>query len=88
MGEAWAWSEGLLGEGTPGDFPGGLVRMQVRMRETFDSSRTPKVGEVLAGPAEVGRFDVEAIREKLTGAVASASERDPKKLLERIHGRG
>lgn len=74
QGAAWIWSPSL-------DV---FERVQVRMRATFDSSKTPKPGEDVAQPKEWASVDLEALREQLAGAVQKSEENDPKALRARI----
>lgn len=74
QGAAWFWSPSL-------DV---FSRVQVRMRETFDSSKTPKLGEAPPVPDRLAEVDLEALREQLEAAVAEAAANDPKTLNKRI----
>lgn len=56
VGTAWVWSPGWLGL---------LQRVQVRARETFDSSATPKVGERRIMPQRLAPVDLDSLREQL-----------------------
>lgn len=73
-GTAWIWSPAL-------DV---FDRVAVRMRYTFDSSKTPKPGDVPAAPLREAYVDLEAIRGQLDKAIAEAEENDPKALRRRI----
>ncbi|MFI4854016.1 MAG: helicase HerA-like domain-containing protein, partial [Phycisphaerales bacterium JB065] len=73
-GQAWVWSPGWM------DI---FERVQIRMRRTFDSSATPKQGEVMK-PTTVAEIDLAAITEKLAKTVKEARENDPKVLKARI----
>lgn len=57
-GTAWFWSPGL-------DV---FERVSVRMRKTYDSSKTPKPGENPEPPAAWAEVDLEALRAALTPA--------------------
>jgi uncharacterized protein len=63
-GEAFVWSPGWLHE---------FRKIRFRLRRTFDSSATPKPGEVLAEPATRAAVDLDAIRARL-GAVIGEGE--------------
>jgi DNA helicase HerA-like ATPase len=49
IGTAWFWSPGWMGT---------LKRIQVRRRETFDSSATPKPGEAARQPRTMAKIDL------------------------------
>lgn len=57
IGTAWFWSPGWL------DL---FQKVQVRHRETFDSSATPKVGEIRTEPKVLAPVDIEQLRSRLT----------------------
>lgn len=73
-GEAWVWSP-LLHV---------FERVHIRERRTFDSSRTPKLGEQVAAPAKVAPIDLDALREQLQETIEEAEAKDPKKLQAEI----
>lgn len=75
VGTAWFWSPGWLDV---------FQRVQVRKRETFDSSATPKIGQQIAAPDKIAPVDLEALREQLAESIKKAEETDPKKLQEKI----
>lgn len=58
--------------------------VRVRMRETFDSSKTPKPGEAPPVPETLAEVDLEALGAELREAVAQAEANDPKKLRAQI----
>lgn len=74
QGATWFWSPGM-------DV---LSRVQVRMRETYDSSRTPKPGEELEAPSGWAAVDIGALGKQLAAAVKDPEENDPKALRRRI----
>lgn len=74
VGEAYFWSPAA-------DVFG---RVQVRMRETFDSSKTPKLGEDPVTPDQVAAIDLDVLREQMSAAIAKAEASDPKALQRRI----
>lgn len=74
-GTAWFWSP---------PFDGLFARVAVRNRDTFDSSRTPKIGERAIAPAKLASVDLEKIRGELDAALQRAEENDPKRLHARI----
>lgn len=71
VGDAWWWSPGFLEI---------FKHTRVRERETFDSSRTPKVGEKIRPPKVLAPIDIDRLRETMASAVAKAKENDPKEL--------
>lgn len=73
-GRAWFWSPYLAV----------FELVQVRMRETFDSSRTPKPGEAPPVPETLADVDLEEIRGHLQEAIAAIEANDPKTLQRRI----
>jgi hypothetical protein len=74
VGEAWFWSPGWL------DI---FKRVKVRQRETFDSSSTPKVGEVVKVPQQLAEVELEAIRQQLAAADGTETD-DPKELRRQV----
>ena len=74
QGEAWFWCPIL-------DVFG---RVRVRMRKTFDSSRTPKHGEAAPVPEKVAPVDLDALRDAMAETVAEAEANDPRALRRRI----
>jgi hypothetical protein len=88
QGESWVWSPGWL------DL---FKRVQVRKRRTFDSSRTPRAGEVVVTPKKIAEVDLDALRAKLAathregegGRSEGATRADPRaRTLEREGSRG
>ncbi|HEX7126862.1 MAG TPA: DUF87 domain-containing protein [Thermodesulfobacteriota bacterium] len=75
IGESWWWSPGWLEI---------FQRVRVRAKETYDSSRTPKVGEVLAPPKRLAPVDLERLRTQLAQTIERAKAEDPKLLKARI----
>lgn len=57
-GEGWIWSPSFLGLEHP-------VRIKIRRRRTFDSSATPKVGEVRRVPKGLRAVDLDELRAAL-----------------------
>lgn len=76
VGNAWFWAPGW------GDI---FQRVHVRRRETFDSSATPKPGEVAAKPKHLQEIDLAALGEQIKATVERAKENDPAALKRRIH---
>jgi hypothetical protein len=76
IGTAWFWSPGWL------DL---FQRVQVRKRETFDSSATPTVASGRpAGPKAFAEVDLGRLRERIAATVERAHADDPKLLQRRI----
>jgi len=57
---------------------------QIRLRHTFNSSATPKVGERRIDPKELAKVDLEALRVSLAATLEKAKSEDPKALQKRI----
>lgn len=73
-GQAWVWSPMLeLFE---------LV--SIDPRSTFDSSRTPKPGDVISAPAAFAPLNIDRLRGRLSAALEEQVAQDPNKLRERI----
>ncbi len=75
IGEAWFWSPGWLSI---------FQRVKVRRRETFDSSSTPKIGEVVKVPQQLAEVELEAIRRQLEAGVQESEADDPKELRRQV----
>lgn len=73
-GEAWVWH------------PVGHVfeKVQVDARRTFDSSKTPKLGEAAAAPKKAAKVDLDALRKSLDATIVQSTANDPKALKARI----
>jgi hypothetical protein len=74
-GEAWFWSVGWLDV---------FKKVQVRMRETFDSSRTPRPGEKRITPKNLAEVDLEKLKTELADTIEKAKADDPKELKRQI----
>jgi hypothetical protein len=75
IGEAWFWSVGWLDV---------FKKVQVRMRETFDSSRTPRPGEKRITPKNLAEVDLEKLKTELAETLEKAKADDPKELKRQI----
>lgn len=75
QGEAWFWSPGTLDV---------FQRIQVRPRETFNSSATPKPGESTVEPQRLAPVDLEKLKDKIAATIEKAKADDPKNLRQRI----
>lgn len=74
VGEAWVWSPLL-------DI---FRRVQIRRRETFDSSQTPGPGEAPAVPAKLAVLDLAALREALDAVATESQPPDPQAIQKRL----
>jgi hypothetical protein len=79
LGGAFFWSPGW-----PEDNPIGVKRVQVRERETFNSSRTPKPGERVQQPKVLARPDLEKLGERIRQLAEEAKAKDPKLLQRKV----
>jgi transposase InsO family protein len=75
IGTAWFWSPGWLDV---------FCRLQIRRKETYDSSATPKVGTVRREPKTLAAVDLERLRTRLAGVIERMKEEDPRELRRRI----
>lgn len=74
-GRGMLWAPEMLGDPIEGKF---------RTKRTFDSTRTPKIGERRVAPKRVAKVDLDAFREKLAETVEKAKAKDPRHLQKRI----
>jgi len=74
-GQAWFWS--------PARFDL-FQKVQIRKRETFDSSKTPTVGEALIQPRALAPVDFARLRERLAASVEPSGQNDPCQLRDHI----
>lgn len=58
--------------------------VQVRARETFDSSATPKPGEVVRAPKRLATIDISALGEQIQESARKAEEENPRTLKSKI----
>jgi hypothetical protein len=75
IGTAWFWSPGWLEV---------FQRVQIRKRETFDSSATPKVGAVVRAPKQLAVVDLEVLKHQIAATIEKAKQEDPRELRRRI----
>lgn len=66
LGEAWFWSPVWLEV---------FKKVQIRQRETFNSSKTPEVGDELVQPKALAPVDIKAIREKIAATIEQKKNR-------------
>jgi len=78
-GEAFVWAPDF-----PEDDPVDLLRVKIRHRETFDSSATPKAGELRKEPKRLAEVDLDGLRDRMTATIERAKEHDPAELHKRI----
>lgn len=74
-GEAWVYSPGWLG---------GLQRVQVRARHTFDTSGTPKAGETRRQAKTVAEINLDKLSDSIRKTVEDAKANDPAALRRRV----
>jgi hypothetical protein len=74
LGQAWFWDPSL-------DV---FELVSVRMRETFDSSSTPDLGEEVVLPEKMASVDLDELRDALEEQIEEAERNDPERLRERI----
>lgn len=74
-GQAWLWSPSWLER---------FERVDIRARQTFDSSATPKAGELKVEPKVLAPVDLDALRDKMAATIEKAAAEDPKRLRARI----
>ena len=74
-GDAWVWSPSWLKK---------LVRTHINLRETFDSSATPKAGSRVIVPKRAADVDLGELRVKLAATIEKAKADDPRELRRRI----
>lgn len=59
-------------------------RVQIRKRTTFDSSRTPKIGERMIVPTAFAKIDLEALGKEIQNTIEEAKANDPAALKMEI----
>lgn len=74
VGEAWFWHP----------VADVFERVRVELRTTFDSSKTPELGETIDSPSSPARVDLDGLRSALEEAISEAESQDPRLLTERI----
>lgn len=75
IGTAWFWSPGWLNV---------FQKVKVRERTTFNSSATPKIGEVVAQPRTLAEIDLEHLRETLAVEIEKAEGADVAALQRKV----
>lgn len=74
-GEAWIWSPSWLRT---------LKKVQIRQRETYDSSKTPEVGAAAPKLRTLAKVDLAALDERLKATLEQAKANDPNVLKSRL----
>ena len=72
IGTAWFWSPGWLDV---------FRRVQVRQRETFDSSATPTVGAQPRTPGALAPVDIEKIRTRIAATMGGTSRQGSNEII-------
>jgi len=75
IGTAWFWSPGWLNV---------FEKIKVRAKTTFDSSATPKVGEVIKKPKALAAVNLEQLGAQIKATAESAKANDPSELRRRV----
>jgi hypothetical protein len=75
IGTAWVSSPGWLGV---------FKKVKIRQRETFDSSATPKIGEMRRVPVSLAQVDLTRLRERIRATIVQSHPEDPKHLRQHI----
>jgi len=75
IGTVWIWCPGW------GDI---FERVKIRARRTFDSSATPKPGQVMVKPKEFAEVDVKKLGAQIIATVERAKADDPRALRAEI----
>lgn len=73
-GEAWVWAPEH----------GIFKRISVRVKRTYDSGRTPKVGERVAPPKVLAKIDLERLGATIAASVQRAKDNDPTELRKQV----
>lgn len=59
-------------------------RVTIRLRETFDSSATPKVGEKVSAPKSLAEVDLEKLKGRISATIERAKQEDPRELRRQL----
>lgn len=73
-GEAWAWAPSLSI----------MSRVHMRLRRTFDSSATPRIGQAIHPPKQLTEIDIEKLKADMAESIARAKSDDPETLRRTI----
>ncbi len=74
-GEAWIWSPSWLGI---------FKRVNIRERETLNSSATPKIGEKAIIAPKLASVDIEKLGERIKSAAENIKANDPAELKKQL----
>jgi hypothetical protein len=74
-GTGYFWSPGWMGE---------FRKVPFRMRETFDSSKTPKVGEKVIQPRVLAQIDKQKLSAEILATAEKVKANDPAELKKEI----
>jgi uncharacterized protein len=74
-GEAYLWSPSELGV---------FEKFRFRLRRTYDSGRTPRVGEKRAEPKVRAAIDLEALKRRMAASIEKAKQDDPRELRKQL----
>lgn len=75
QGEAWFWSPAWMQT---------LKRVKIRKARTFDSSATPKPGEVRREAKVLAPVDLDRLKQSMDRVIEETDRNDPRKLQARI----
>jgi hypothetical protein len=56
----------------------------IRLRETFDSSATPRVGEKVSAPKSLAEVDLEKLKGRIAATIERAKQEDPRELRKQL----
>lgn len=73
-GEAWVWSPRLAI----------FELVQIRLKSTFDSSKTPGRGEVIRAPRRLAEVDLDSLKSKLAASIEKAQADNPAELRRQL----
>lgn len=59
-------------------------RVTIRLRETFDSSATPKVGEKVSAPKSLAEVGLEKLKGRIAATIERAKQEDPRELRKQL----
>src|SRR5207245_2319748 len=59
-------------------------QIHFRDRETFDSSATPKVGQVIKPPKKIAEPDLNALKKRMSATIERQKSEDPRELRKTI----
>lgn len=79
LGSAIVWAPGW-----PEEHPIGIKHVQIRERETFNSSRTPKAGEKVKQPRVLAKPDIEKLGERIRKVAEEIKANDPAELKKQV----